>query len=70
MSTRRCSREPSGRRQEQSGEQRELAAFVDYAKRNSTIVILERKPAEKLLSDYRVLLGLDPDLGGAAAAEE
>jgi endonuclease IV len=40
-----------------------LAAFIDYAMRNDTIVILERKPAEKLLGDYRALLGLQPALG-------
>ncbi len=37
-----------------------LAAFVDYAVRNDTVTILERKPAEKLLDDYRVLFSLAP----------
>lgn len=45
-----------------------LAAFVDYATRNRTIVILERKPPEKLLSDYRALLELQPGLGLKAAS--
>lgn len=39
-----------------------LAAFIDYAMRHSTIVILERKPPDKLLSDYRVLMDICPDL--------
>ena len=46
-----------------SPEKSGLAAFIDYAMRNDTIVILERKPAEKLLGDYRTLLELQPDLG-------
>ena len=32
-----------------------LAAFVDYAVRHETLVILERKPAEALLGDYSAL---------------
>lgn len=32
-----------------------LAAFVDYAVRNNTTTILERKPQEALLDDYSVL---------------
>ena len=43
------------------------AAFADYARRNGTVVILERRPAEKLPADYRTLLGLDPDLAPRAA---
>ena len=38
-------------RPQQSG----LAAFVDYAVRNGTTVILERKPPEALLEDYAVI---------------
>ncbi len=37
-----------------------LAAFVDYAVRNDTVTILERKPVEKLADDYRVLYALAP----------
>jgi endonuclease IV len=37
-----------------------LAAFVDYAVRNDTVTILERKPVEKLVDDYRVLYTLAP----------
>jgi endonuclease IV len=39
-----------------------LAAFVDYAVRNDTVTILERKPAEKLADDYRILYALAPSM--------
>lgn len=32
-----------------------LAAFVDYAQRHGTVCILERKPKEALVNDYRIL---------------
>jgi hypothetical protein len=35
-----------------------LAAFVDYARRHDTVVILERKPKEALASDYYRLRAL------------
>ena len=37
-----------------------LAAFTDYAQRHGTVSILERKPREALLNDYRVLRELVP----------
>ncbi|XP_065650779.1 probable endonuclease 4 [Hydra vulgaris] len=37
-----------------------LAAFVDYALRNDTMTILERKPREVLIEDYFVLRNLIP----------
>lgn len=39
-----------------------LAAFVDYAVRNDTVTILERKPVEKLVDDYRILYALAPSM--------
>jgi endonuclease IV len=39
-----------------------LAAFTDYAQRHDTITILERKPKEALLSDYRILRELMPSV--------
>lgn len=38
-----------------------LAAILDYARRNETVVILERRPAN-LPADYRSILRLQPDL--------
>ncbi len=32
-----------------------LASFVDYARRNGTVTILERKPVSALVGDYRLL---------------
>jgi endonuclease IV len=37
-----------------------LAAFTDYAQRHDTPLILERKPKELLISDYRILRDLVP----------
>ena len=37
-----------------------LAAFLDYASRHETSVILERKPKEALLGDYHILRELMP----------
>jgi endonuclease IV len=39
-----------------------LAAVLDYATRNATTMILERKPDEKLISDYHILRELVPAL--------
>jgi endonuclease IV len=39
-----------------------LAAFLDYANRHETPVILERKPKESLLSDYHILREMLPSL--------
>jgi endonuclease IV len=37
-----------------------LSAFLDYANRHETVVILERKPKEALLGDYHILRELLP----------